>query len=144
VVLKNIRSDLSKSKILKNISKKKITDKLQENIDGKRYIDEMENQLERKYKKIQAALLIKNILMAHSTKKSDLVRKGNVLVDWWRFMLYNERSAFNQELEAIYTVVNERAFRENLFRTKVKLTQGELESKLQILEQVATVHSTKK
>ena len=104
----------------------------------------MESQLERKYKKIQAALLIKNILMAKSTKKQDIVLKGNALVNWFRFILQTERNSFNQELEAIYTVVNERAFRENLFRTKIRLTQGELESKLQMLEQFVTVYSTKK
>ncbi len=53
-----------------------------------------------------------------------------------------EKKVINDELSSINFVLNERTFRENLFRTKVKLQRSELESKLELITELLTTINT--
>ena len=53
------------------------------------------------------------------------------------------KKGLNEEFYEMNLVLNERLFRENEFRSKIKLQKSELESKISILQQLVTNLTTK-
>lgn len=93
-----------------------------------------------KLKKLQAVGII--FLIAMKRDLADIQAVARALFRWNKVCSGYERQSLNEELQSMNFILNERVFRENLFRTKIKLQKSEIESKLATIQELISIIST--